>query len=383
MKLRSVAFWDKNAIVGGGQVVTLQLMKALTEHGIQCYYLYEEKLSRNGLIVPQGIHGFVLPADLTEQLHAIPAFVQQHGIQIVCLTCENMSLVLQMQFPSFVKCVYICHTLPFSNVSSKLVTWGFPWYKKVHIFLQRQLKEYLFHTYSRRWKSFHRALYQKMDAFVTLHEDYHQVYKDKLGIDGSKLYAIPNMLTTDVSNHPKKKQILYCGRMSYRDKRVDRLLTIWNHIHRQLQDWELVLVGDGPELPKLKQYVQQHCLPRVRFEGWQPQTTPFYQQAAIVCLTSSFESFGLALTEGIAHGCVPLAFNCSSGVRQIIPCQELLIPAFDTDQFARRLVMLAKDEEARERYLQACRNRLNDFSPQKITAQWIAFFNQLLAIDTL
>ena len=34
--------------------------------------------------------------------------------------------------------------------------------------------------------------------------------------------------------------------MTYADKRIDRLLKIWELACSDLPDWELVLVGDGP-----------------------------------------------------------------------------------------------------------------------------------------
>ena len=61
----------------------------------------------------------------------------------------------------------------------------------------------------------------------------------------------------------------------------------------------------------------QHGLKRVRFEGRQ-NPKRYYEEASIFMLTSSFEGWGLTLTEAQQFGCVPLAFYSYASLPDII-----------------------------------------------------------------
>ena len=92
-----------------------------------------------------------------------------------------------------------------------------------------------------------------------------------------------------------------------RTKRPDRLLQVWEKAYHQLPDWELKFVGDGPFRKNLEILAQKLALPRITFEGYKEDATPYMDKAAILCLTSTFEGWPLVITEGAnvrssAHG---------------------------------------------------------------------------------
>ena len=61
-----------------------------------------------------------------------------------------------------------------------------------------------------------------------------------------KLYSIPNPIKLKpLCSLPKKKQLLYVGRLELGLKRVDRLIKIWSVLEPEFPDWEFVIVGDG------------------------------------------------------------------------------------------------------------------------------------------
>lgn len=64
------------------------------------------------------------------------------------------------------------------------------------------------------------------------------------------LECIPNPVTLDSTFEVeqislKKKQLLYVGRMDFSQKRVERIVHLWENLNQFWLDWELVLVGDG------------------------------------------------------------------------------------------------------------------------------------------
>ena len=71
----------------------------------------------------------------------------------------------------------------------------------------------------------------------------------------------------------------------------------------------------------------------------------YYDRASILCLVSEIESWGLCLTEAQANGVIPVAFDCSAGVRNILyPSGEngFLIPNGNIQAFSEALVSLAR-----------------------------------------
>lgn len=142
------------------------------------------------------------------------------------------------------------------------------------------------------------------------------------------------------------------GRLSYADKRVDRLIDIWNILKGKTAGWQLIIVGEGDEKKKLEAYVKKLNLTNVEFAGFCNNPKQYYDRASILCLTSSFEGWGLVLTEAQANGIVPIAFECSDGVKSILSPNEingLLIPPFDLEAYAKKLLFVMNNTEARKR----------------------------------
>lgn len=96
-----------------------------------------------------------------------------------------------------------------------------------------------------------------------------QAYADKETrciFENNKFHVIPNSERQILSvNHHKKKQILFVGRFTYVDKRVDRLIDVWKRIYKEVPDWELLLIGDGAERQNLQQKATACNLQRIRF----------------------------------------------------------------------------------------------------------------------
>ena len=96
----------------------------------------------------------------------------------------------------------------------------------------------------------------------------------------------------------------------------------------------------------MKEAVCRLNIERMEFPGFTTDTVSFYQRASIICLTSECEGWPLCLAEGQAYGVVPIAFNCSAGIRDIIGTSEkygLLVKPFNNKAFAKQLLRLATD----------------------------------------
>jgi glycosyltransferase involved in cell wall biosynthesis len=110
------------------------------------------------------------------------------------------------------------------------------------------------------------------------------------------------------SSHPKstlKKEIIYVGRVAP-EKHLDRLFNLF----LLLGDYKLTVIGDGPELPRLKSIYSKN--PNIEFLGFvkHDQLTPYYQRADFHLVSSLSETFGFTLIESMACGTPVIYPDC-------------------------------------------------------------------------
>jgi glycosyltransferase involved in cell wall biosynthesis len=205
-----------------------------------------------------------------------------------------------------------------------------------------------------------------------------------LGLDpaASHIFAIenPEYSVSDV-NYDKEKIVLFCGRFENWSKRIDRLLRIWGKVQDLMPDWRLVLVGNGENWDMLKKMADRMGLKRVHFEGRKTNVADYYRKASVVALTSQTEGWPLALTEAQAQGCVAIAFDCSSGVKEVLAADKgcgIVVPSFDEDRYAEELVRISgmSDDEIMTIRRNAVK-KSSLYAPEIIAEKWKALFDML------
>lgn len=229
----------------------------------------------------------------------------------------------------------------------------------------------------------YRSLYRQADAIILLSERFREEFCRMSGLHRvPKLRAISNPLLVipEACATEKHREVLHVGRLPWQQKRVDRLLKAWRLVEPQFPDWHLTIVGDGGGREQYEEIARLLGLQRVRFEGKQ-NPTRYYERARVFCLTSSFEGFGLVLTEAQAAGCVPVVFESYAAVHDIIDdgVTGCLVPPFDIEAYAETLCRLMRDEPRRAAMDAAARKSVARFSPVVIIRQVEALFEELTA----
>lgn len=213
---------------------------------------------------------------------------------------------------------------------------------------------------------------------VALLSSSHKDFFDKYGInyEEDKIDVIPNPFSFAVQDSPKKKQLLYVGRLEQGEKRPDRLIKIWKRLYRKFPDWEMVIVGDGKERSRLEQQAKR--LERISFVGFQ-SPEQYYRDASIFCLTSNLEGFPMVLPEAMSFGVVPFSFDSFPAVHDIIEDGKtgVLVKPFSIKKYADKLALLMSDEEKRILMSENCMKDVTRFSLDNIVNQWITLFNSL------
>lgn len=205
--------------------------------------------------------------------------------------------------------------------------------------------------------------------------------------DASNITAIGNPVTIPVdlngfSLDNKLKQLLYVGRMDYENKRVNRIVEAWQDIVEKHKDWELVLVGDGPHKQQLMNYVNQHKINRVRFEGFQVEAPiRYYKDASIFMLTSDLEGFGLVIIESMSLGCVPIVYGSYEAAYDIIDqgvCGFVTPKPYSEAKTTEKMELLMNDEELRQDMAKKAMEKAKSFSIDSISQKWYELFNKVL-----
>lgn len=164
------------------------------------------------------------------------------------------------------------------------------------------------------------------------------------------------------------------GRLSY-EKGFDRLIDAFAQAAEQCPDWNLVVIGDGPEKSKLKEAVQNHGLcDRVLFPGWIESPWPTIPKSSIAVLPSRYEGFPNALLEAMSHGLAPIAFDCESGPSEIIThnTDGLLVSQDDVVALAAAMNLLANDDATRTSLATAALSVNDRFSRECVFTLWEA-----------
>lgn len=129
-------------------------------------------------------------------------------------------------------------------------------------------------------------------------------------------------------------------------KDVGLLARLFISIRRQA-DVELWLVGDGPEMPALRDLLEKSPAgAAVRYFGASTQPAEYFQKATILMSTSTEESFGLAVLEAMASGVAVVATSVG-GIPELVKdnVTGILFDRQDFDETVTRVISLLRSPE--------------------------------------
>lgn len=386
--MKRIAFIHGCFPAGGAERITVDVAEYLNNLGGYEIFVYTSKIE-DELLTSR------IEANI--KIRIIPNKRKLKAAEIEKLIIrDNINIVVQVA-----SCVYgikniACRT----GCKTVLANHGEPFWQRYSIMNRRQnslLKKILWKIINKRiyqdnGKALRMAIkrnfadYKNNDAYVVLCDAYKKETEKAFGLsdENSRIYVIenPEYHVEDISLD-KRNIILYCGRLECLSKRIERLLRIWATIQDELSDWELMLVGDGPQRNYLESMAKKLDLKRCSFEGKVNNVKEYYKKASIVCLVSQTEGWPLALTEAQAQGCIPVAFGCTSGVIDILsPHGEngFIVKPFDEKEYAETLLKIAgmsKNDQEKIRLSAIAKRR--EYSPDKTGEKYKNLFEKLLA----
>lgn len=389
-----VAIVHRRFALGGAEEVSRQTACLFSDLGIHTHFFAETHIETEWTLpddplidlslLPQGMRLWTKES----ALYLVRAF-KERGVKVLIIPIALRNDYLPLIRAAGIKIIYWCHSSPLWELVDRRERASYkahhPWYKNLYSLTLRRLRLAL--SSAEKLRTRYRDLVRQVDCFITLTSEYVQEFVSALGLndeEASRFAVMPNMAFLPkhqpIPAKDRPKKILFVGRLSYADKRPDRVLQIWEKVCQYLPDWEVEIYGKGPEEKFLRRMIQQKQLPRITLKGYIADATAVYASGAILMMTSTYEGWGLVLSEAQASGVVPIAFDSSAGIRELIgedSTYGCLVAPFDLDAYAAQLRRLCQDVELRSRLSQAAQTHCLDYSPERIRSRWEEIFSQL------
>lgn len=396
MDVRTVAFYNRPFPLGGAETVSRNLAHYFHRQGLRV--LIYTSLLDSRLLSEEELQAFetrMLPFSEYENHPTNEAFLRES------LAAEAVDVMIVQGCTDFpfdklyrqVRCrlIYCLHSVPLWEVEDRRSLKSRQLYnptlwRRVEFTLLHKPLYLLTDKLKRRFLRRYANICRNCDRYVTLCPEYarqliHELQRYGYQPDSERFASIANPLlpAQEPARCPKEKIVLFVGRLSHCDKRLDRLLKIWKRIEQTVPDWRLILIGNGPEREKLLKLARRLQLRRVEFAGYQSDVVSYYRRAAFICLTSSFEGFPMSLLEGQQYGAIPVSFDSYAAVREITRNGEagILVPPFSKRQYARRLTEAMLDETAQARMREQSYRLAATYELEHIGEQWLRLFKDL------
>lgn len=372
-------------VYGGGETITVTLANELIKRGHNVYiaYTWYNNVNPMPYVLDKRIRAF--------QMHTIEYYsksdifylhncIISHKIDIMINQWGDVELCDKARRHTgckLITCWHIAVLLKLDDNSSIK-------YRIAKLLLgTKKLQE----IYNRRQLKKHMINYKHSNKYVFLSKSFEDYYKNISNNNDlqNKLYSIPNPLTYhynyNMDNYVrKKKQVLFVGRIYEYHKRVSYVLKIWKKIidSGKYMDWNLKIVGDGPDMCASLTLSRELGLTNISFDGFKkPQ--PYYDESSIFVMTSSMEGFGMTLVEAQQYAVVPIVMDTYSSLHDIIEdgYNGIIVPDNDIENYTEKLMKLMSDEECRKRLAMNGLVSCKKFDVDCVVNQWEKLFTEL------
>ncbi len=223
-----------------------------------------------------------------------------------------------------------------------------------------------------------RRLYPTANALVVQTPDIAQWFQTQLGITAA---VIPNPIEVDRfidrAKNGDRKSLVSVGRL-HRQKGYDDLIAAFAPLAPAFPDWDLTILGEGPERASLEALIANLRLGgRVTLPGVVDDIPRRLASATIYVQPSRYEGFPNALLEALAAGCPVLATDAPGATSSLLQNGKygFLTSVGDVQTLSDNLQCLMSDPELREKYTRSAPQATSPYDVNDIARQWIDLFD--------
>jgi len=231
--------------------------------------------------------------------------------------------------------------------------------------------------------SISRVLYPRGAHIIAVSKEIKDYVLTTYGIREKNISFVPNPVNLQklqedakipLPAEVRRPYIVHIGRFKIDHKAQDMVLRVFSRLKSEFNGLNLVFVGDGPDLPKIKSLTGSLGLSdSVCFVGWQEKVAPFLANAELLLFPSRREGWPNVLLEAMACGCPVVAADCASGPKEILGnnLYGLLVPVNDSEALYNAANRLLEDRGLASYFRKQGLKRARDFAIEKVSLKYI------------
>ena len=236
-------------------------------------------------------------------------------------------------------------------------------------------------SYSAKTTFYRKLIYPFASAITVLTRHDYLLWRKKY----RQVVYMPNPISTEETALPpseREKTVLAVGTvLSWKIKGFDNLLVAWGKLCQRFLDWKLKIAGKGDEksMKYLQSIIDKHHCSNVEFLGFRNDIHDLMQKSAIFCLSSRVEGLPMVLIEAMSCGCCCVAFDCTTGPREIIkPGSGLLVKNQDIDDLVDKLSFAMENPVERESFASKAPESVSQYALDRIVARWQILIDKIM-----
>ena len=125
----------------------------------------------------------------------------------------------------------------------------------------------------------------------------------------------------------------------------------------------------------MEEYIREQSLTNVVFYGFCNNLESIYPHADLLLMTSDTEGFGMVLIEAMYYGVPCVSFDCPISPKEIISNAGVVVPCFDEEQYAEKVLSLLNERTRLKLYQGLSISRARDFYDDAVIDKWISLFS--------
>lgn len=191
-----------------------------------------------------------------------------------------------------------------------------------------------------------------------------------------QIYNPQTIVPTEPSSCDQKT-VISVGRID-NQKGYDMLIKCWEIVESKHPDWSLNIYGGRAH--NLESSLLKTKMETLHFCGTTNEIEKAYIKSSVFVSCSRYEGFPLTIIEAMSFGLPVVAFNCSSGISELIADGEngYLVPESDVTFMAERICQLIESPQLLLTLSHKALLRSASFNKQEIMQQWVDLFSSVI-----
>jgi glycosyltransferase involved in cell wall biosynthesis len=230
-----------------------------------------------------------------------------------------------------------------------------------------------------QWELLRRLYYPRADKLVVQCSQFSDFYSDSVK---RKISIIPNPILVPTVRHRVREdneiRLVGLGRLHHQ-KNYPWMIEAMCRIHKENPLCSLKIYGDGPEEAGLqKRIVEANAQDFITLAGKTSTPHDVLANSDIYLMTSDYEGFPNALSEGMAVGLPSVTRLCHEGLRDLVEdgINGYLIPQDDMDSFVNTALRLADDAQLRSQIGLNAQKITDTYGIDQIIDRWEVALNE-------